>query len=520
VVGAEHYLLELHGLFTVAAPIFDLTGHPMGCLGLISQADFFHVYGLGLVSAGARAIESQRQADYLLEEQNSQLDRLNAILEVNTEGILVWNADRILMHLNAAAAKMIGLPPQALLGRSLDDVISYPMLIREAVERRESLSDVEVTITIGVRTLTCVLSLRFITRNQELDWIVATLRPEKEVRRLVQRQVGAYALMSLDDLPGDSPLMRRMHRLAKSASGAQASILIRGESGTGKNVLASAIHNESPRHDGPFLIFACSSVPGEAVMGELLGYEEGFGSKKPGGRPSKFELASGGTLFFQDIDALPLEAQTVLLNVLDLGIVLRQGGDRPINVDVRVLAASSANMEKLIAQGSFRADLYYRLSAFEITLPPLRERQKDLPLLVERILRRLSRQAGRTLGISVDALDILRRYPWPGNVRELEAVLSRVVIQTPVIGAIEAIHLPDQVRYPQAVSSDGGMVFVAQPLQELERDAMMQTARMCNGNLSEMARLLGIGRTTVWRKLKEYKIDINEYRSNEASRTV
>lgn len=512
VAGAEHYLQQFHALADAAAPIFDLTGRPVGALGVMTPAWRSHAHTLGLVVAGARAIEGQIQADFLLAEQNSQMAQLNAILEANSEAIFVWNAEYILMHINEAAAKIIDVPTHSLVGRRISEFLSYPQFIREALEKREPLTDVEANIRFGEKSYNCILSLNFAYNSKELKWIIVTLRQEKEVRKLVQHQVGANATLTLDDIPGESPEIRHVHRLVKSAAGAQASILIRGESGTGKNVLASAIHNESPRREGPFLIFACSSVPNELVVGELLGFEVGLTNKRPGGRPSKFELAQSGSLFFQDVDALPLEAQGILLNVLDLGIVQRVGSDRPINVDVRILAATSANMEKLIAQGSFRADLFYRLSSFEISLPPLRERQRDLPLLVDKILKRISKQVNRPLSLSPGVMELLKKYPWPGNIRELEAVLARAAVHAGVSEVIGPMHLPEFIHHPIHRMLQNENMTVAQPFNEIERQALLQAVRLCNGNLTEVAKVLGIGRTTVWRKMKAFNISPDDFR--------
>ena len=276
VVGAEHFMHRFHELAEAAAPIFDLSGRPLGFIGLITPVNRFHLHTLGAAVAGARAIEGQLRSDYLLAEQNKQLAQLNAILEANSEGVLVWNRDRVLMHINPAASEILGIPESRLLGRHIGDFITYPKFIREAADRREPLTDVEVNINIDGRSVSCVISMRYVLIKDELQWIIITARQEKDVRRLVQSQVGAHASLTLVDLPGESIQMKNVHQLVKSAALAEASILIQGESGTGKNPVASAIHNESSRRDGPFLMFPCSSVPSELVVQELLGFDKGL----------------------------------------------------------------------------------------------------------------------------------------------------------------------------------------------------------------------------------------------------
>jgi transcriptional regulator of acetoin/glycerol metabolism len=511
--GPEHFLQQLHELSEVASPIFDITGRPLGALGMVNRFGEQHPHSLGLVIAGARAIEAQRQADLLLGEQNRQLASLNAILSSISDGILVWNAEGILMHINAAATKIIDMPSKVLVGRPMHEFIQFPTLIQQAIDKKETLTNVEAKLLVGDRPVNCVLNLRFVHTGQELQSTIITMKQEKEVRHLVHQQLGSQALFTMEDITGESVEIRRVVRLATTAAQARASILLRGESGTGKNIRASAIHNASQRREGPFLIFACSTVPAELLVSELLGYEEGLARKRPGGRPSKFELAQGGTIFFQDVDALPLEAQAILLNVVDLGIFQRLGSDRTIPADVRILASSSADLEKLIAQGNFRADLFYRLSSFEITLPALRERTRDIPLLAERILRRLSRQLNRPLRLADETIEFLKRYPWPGNIHELEAVLGRAAVHAGTSQIIGPMHLPESVSRPASFTKLSREAASLHSLHEVERQALLQAARACRGNVTQMAHVLQIGRTTVWRKLKEFAINPDDFRT-------
>ncbi len=512
VLGPEHYCQQFHARASAAAPIFEATGHPLGILGLLSPIGSFESQSLGLMTAGAKAIEAQHQADQLLADYNSQLDELNAILNTVSEGILVWNRELILIHINHAAASAIDTPPENIVGSKIGDIISYQPMIREAMNRQEPLTDIETSVSIGQRSIACVLSLRFVYRKSSLNWIIVSFRQVRDVRQLVQRQVGANALLTLEDIPGESPQMKRVHNFVKSVAPAMASVLIRGNSGTGKNVLAGAIHNESPRRDGPFLIFPCSTIPNELMVMEMLGYEEGSLPKRAGGRPSKFELANGGTIFFQDVDALSLDAQAILLNALEMQIIQRVGSSHPVEIDVRVIASTSEDIEKLVADGNFRSDLFYRLSTFTITMPSLYERPKDIPLVVNRILNRLSRQLGQPLAMHPDALEVFKKYPWPGNIREMESVLGRAATQVEETGLITLEHLPDSVRHMRASPKKGVEPVSTRPLNELEREAIVQMAQLYNGNLSETAQALGISRTTLWRRMKEYGFALNDFR--------
>jgi transcriptional activator for dhaKLM operon len=504
VLGVEHYSRQFHSLADSAAPIFDPKGDLLGVLGVILPLDKNPGYALSMVVAGVRAIEGQHQSDWLLEEQNHQLTQLNAILSAISDGILVWNTNKMLIHVNKAASQMIGMPIQSLVGRHIDSLISLPKSVREAIDQNKPIQDLEATITLGKNQNSYWINADYvyIQSQDKVGWTIITLRSEKKLRDLIQQQTGARAMLTMADIPGISPQIRRVRNLAQSVSGAQASVLIRGEQGTGKNVLANAIHNASPRRDAPFVIFAASSIPNELVISELLGIEDDPSGRLRGSRPSKFELAQGGTLYFQDIEYLPLEAQSVLLNVLELGIVQRIRGQRVIQVDVRVIASSTADLDALIAQGSFRADLYYRMSSFLLDIPPLRDRPNDIPLVVERILSRLSLQLDRPLKIAPETMEATKKLPWRGNVREIESVLTRAAMQTaPGIELDLKRLLPSGSPALSSISVlDSGASIKS--IQDLEREAIQQAARTYNGNLTLMAQSLGISRTTLWRRLK------------------
>lgn len=513
--GAEHFVKQFHVATGAAAPIFDIRGHLLGVLGLVMPVDRYHAHSLGLVAAAARAVENQHQSDLLLAEQNSQLAQLNTILSTISEGILVWNAGQILAHANQAASQMLGISAHSMLGKPAGSLFGLPAFVEEAIQQRKPLADAEGTITVDGRTVHCLISLDYVFQSHDrLQWVIVTLRSEKKVRRLIQQQVGATAALTLNDIPGEAPQMQRVRSFVRSAAGARASILIRGEVGTGKNALASAVHNAGPRRDGPFVIFASASVPAELVVSDLLGYDESLENRPGNGRPGKFELAQGGTLFFQDVDALPLEAQAVLINALEIGVVQRLGSQRAEEVDARVIASTSANMETLIAQGAFRPDLYYRLSTFAVSLPPLRDRPRDIPLVADRILARFTRQLGYQVTLAPEVMDIFKKYAWPGNIREMEAVLGRAATQIAGAGLIGPQHLPNHVRMMEAnpESVQPFLQVQVSSLSEMERETILLMMQMYRGNVSRMARVLEISRTTLWRKLKEFGIDPQDYR--------
>jgi transcriptional activator for dhaKLM operon len=214
------------------------------------------------------------------------------------------------------------------------------------------------------------------------------------------------------------------------------------------------------------------------------------------------------------VDALPLDAQAILLNALEMSIIQRLGSDRPVEIDVRVIASTSADIERLVAEDNFRADLFYRLSTFTLTIPPLCERPKDIPLIVDRILNRLARQLNQPLALEPGVIEIFKKYPWPGNIREMESVLGRAATQVGETGLIALEHLPTSVRHLSFSQKKGGEPTSTRPLFEVEHEAILQTAQLCHGNLTHMAQALGISRTTLWRRIKVYGILLDDFRRN------
>ncbi len=422
VVGAEHFLAAKHHWTTSAAPIYDIRGRIIALLGIITPASVYSSHTLGLVMSAARAIGNQIQADWMLSEANQRLAEVNALIGSISEGVLALSEEGDITHMNDTAAEMLQFSPSPAVGRPLNELIRVPAPIAQAIQRGEELTNVEMTIERLGRPQRLLVTVRPIIRGaaRHPSGYIALLSPIKQVHKLVQKQAGAQATLTLDDVQGQSSSMRRVLHQAQIAARGTAPVLLYGEVGVGKNHLAQAIHNEGNRAGEPYLAINCQAIPHELMAMELLGREK---SADVEGYPSKFELADGGTLLLDQAENLSLEMQAALLQLIETGHVMRLHGRHPIQVDVRIMVATSANLETLVTEGSFLPHLFYRFGVFNITLPPLRDRMADLPLLAERILARLTEQTGQPAWIDEETLAILRRYPWPGNVRELESVL-------------------------------------------------------------------------------------------------
>lgn len=509
VVGPEHYLQRLHHLVTTAAPIHDVRGRIVGLLGIVGLVEAAASHTLGLVMSAARAIGNQLQADWYLREANHRLSEVNTILSSIAEGVIVWDETGEIHHVNVQAGHMLQLNPRTVVGRTLEEVLTLAPILAEAIAGNEELQDVETTIRVRDHMVRCLVTLRpiFPTGHAPISYI-ALLSPIEHVRQIVQQQVGSRATLTIEDVYGQSSGMRQVVRQARIAARGTAPVLLRGEGGVGKNVLARAIHNDSVRTARPFVDINCRAIPHELMTREILGHEKDMHTQ---GQPSKFELADGGTLLLDQIESLSLELQAALLQVIETGYVTRRGSVHPIPVDARIIASTTANLEKLVAEGSFLPHLYYRFGVFNIRIPPLRERQEDVPLLAERFLARITNRDSRATWLDDGALQVLYRYPWPGNVRELESALERALHQS-VDGVIRPPDLPEAIRNGRVLAGAFPQARPVLSFSEAEREAILQVGWACHGRVSEMARTLGIGRATLWRKMKRLNLTPNHFK--------
>lgn len=332
------------------------------------------------------------------------------------------------------------------------------------------------------------------------------------VRRILSGDMQARNLAVLKDrdaagLPPDQVLfagraMQQVQQLIADVAPTQATVLISGESGTGKELAARAIHQGSRRATAPFVALNCAAIPETLLESELFGHEKGSFTGATQARQGKFEQASGGTIFLDEIGELPLPLQSKFLRVLQERVFERVGGSREIRADVRIVAATNRDLAEEVKERRFREDLYYRLNVFPIPLPPLRERQDGLPLLIDYLVRRAASQTGRPVpSVAPDALAALQSYSWPGNIRELQNVLERAVILHK--GRITTSELPDLLRRPVQVHHEA-LLPAGGSLRDLERAGILEALESCGNNRRLAAEKLGISKRTLQYRLKEY----------------
>jgi two-component system response regulator HydG len=300
--------------------------------------------------------------------------------------------------------------------------------------------------------------------------------------------------------------MRDMFELIQTIADSYANVLVHGETGTGKELVARAVHEASGRHGKPFVTLDCSALARELLESELFGHERGAFTGAVDRHVGRFERANTGTLFLDEVANISLNVQAKLLRVLQTRTFERVGGSKPISVDVRIIAATNKSLEAGVAEGSFREDLYHRLNVVQINLPPLRDRTEDIPLLGMEFLRRFARQNGKDLrGFSDKAVRVLCGYNWPGNVRELENVVLQAVVLAKS-SLIDVADLPRRITEAKPVLAAPSAALSDQ-LGEPERQILVNALRQHGGNIKRTAETLQISRTTLYAKLKRYAID-------------
>jgi two-component system response regulator HydG len=329
-------------------------------------------------------------------------------------------------------------------------------------------------------------------------------RQNLELNRRLDEKFG------FEGVVGSSPQMLALVERLKRIAPTDATVLVQGETGTGKELVAQAIHQNSPRKLKPFVALNCAALSENILESKLFGHVKGAFTDASSDRVGKFEYANGGTLFLDEVGDMPLATQIKLLRVLESGEITRVGSNTVIRVNVRILSATNRNLEEAIAAGSFRSDLYHRLKVVTIAIPALRERAGDIPLLIEHFTRQFARRHGKTIkGVSLAARMKLGAYPWPGNVRQLRNVIeSMVVVDCDETLDVDDLPLeldPGNAAPAAAVDAGAGIAsLVGRPLEEVERIFIAETLKLTGGNREQAAALLGIGERTLYRKIKEF----------------
>ena len=509
----EHFCEENHFLTCSASPIRDPQGNILGILDASGDFRYANPHTIGMVVATVRAIENQLRLEQATHQLYVVSHYSKALLRGMTDRLIAIDRNDIVTEINARAGELLGIKSTLAKGRPLAEVCASDAPIVKVLKSGKEYDSREIVDKAGRRIQSSVSSL-----HDEKGGVVGTIAFFRELddHAIVKRPVSVNLHRhTFDDIVAESPAMKAAKDWAIRAADCCSNVLILGESGTGKEMFANAIHNASVRRSGPFVAINCAALPESLVESELFGYVDGsFTGARKGGQAGKFECANGGTIFLDEIGEMTLTVQAKLLRVLHDKTVSRIGSAREIEVDIRIIVATHCDLRKEVENGRFREDLYYRLAVLELTVPPLRERREDFPLLTRALVNKLSAEFGYPpVEIDDNFQQNLASGPWAGNVRAMENAIERAMVRMGDKRVLTSadLELPNEVA-PQPPSAPVAEPAPAQlnheikSLRDVEKQAIAEALSQCGGNIKKTAERLGIARNTLYRKLEEYHL--------------
>lgn len=455
-----------------------------------------------------RALEEAMRVVSVRRQEMAKLQEMKAVLDFNSEGIVAIDGRMQVTAINPAAECLLSCGRDETIGRSYEEV--FPKQIVPVILRVWNTCRAELGELVNIGNFQLALNCIPIVVEQQIRGMIVTLQDVQLIQKLerkIRRNLGErghVARFTFADIVGKSDAINEAVKRAQKYGAVDSTILIYGETGCGKEIFAHAIHNVSSRREGPFVAINCAALPENLLESELFGYVEGaFTGARKGGKLGLFELAHNGTLFMDEIGEMSDSLQARVLRVLEEGRVMRLGADRLLPVDVRIIAATNRNLKDMVYEKKFREDLYYRIHVLTLNIPPLRERKEDIEILLRYFMVQYCQKFKKKVyEVKPGAMELFREYSWPGNVRELKNISERLVLlaEGPVITEgmareILADHDP--------VSADAEVNLRTRGLlSETEQTLIKKILAETGGNRTEAARRLGIGRTTLWRKLK------------------
>ena len=520
VTAAEHFISAYHRWTCSAAPIHNNDGEIIGTLNLTGESHLVHPHTLGLVVAAVRAIENQIKAEHAQEKLNEAFSYMKSIIESVSAGIMALDINGNIKTINNWACSMLNLEKKNMLNKHIEKLLPHWKDIIERFKRGETYMDMETNFPInGNKERHDLSAYPIVDKSDEIIGMVLVIKGMQKIFNLVNKYTGMRAHYNFDDIIGESPEFSQVIEHAEKISSSTSTVLLMGESGTGKELIAQSIHNASPRKNSVFIAVNCGALPKNLIESELFGYEEGaFTGSKKGGHAGKFELANGGTIFLDEIGEMPLDMQVNLLRVLQEGYVTRVGGTKNIPVNVRVIAATKKNLVDELQKGTFREDLFYRLSVIPLFIPPLRKRGNDKLALFNYFLKVKAQKLSKPIpSVSGELLSQISVYNWPGNVRELENYVENIVnfnghssfsITNPIVD----LQKKKEVLSDQNQAIENGMHnddFANMTLEEIEKLTIKECFDKLEGNITQVSRKLGISRTTLYSKMKKYNLQEN-----------
>lgn len=503
--GEDHYLTAFYGWTCSAAVIRGEAGEVIGCLNLSGRGQRKHPHTLGLAIAAVKSIENQLKAEKNQSELFNAYQYLNKIMNSMNSGIIATNTNGVIKAINHSLCKMLGLKEEEVINQKSYLVLDDWEYILDKLRKGKTYENKEIIKVVNKKEKRFDLNVYPIKNSaDDIIGMVGIFEDIQNVYNLVNKYAGMSATYTFDDIIGESKEILKLKEQAKNISNSPSTVLIQGESGTGKELIAQSIHNNSNRKNNSFVAINCGAIPKSLIESEFFGYEEGaFTGASKGGRPGKFEISNGGTLLLDEIGEMPLDMQVSLLRVLQEGCVSRLGSNRSINVDVRIIAATNKVLKQEVVKGTFREDLYYRLSVIPIYVPPLRERLGDVELLIKYFLKVKADKLGKPIPkLRYDLYGKLISYSWPGNVREMENCIENIINMD---GNITFNFETENFEKKQTNLVQSDLVYDMCSLEEWEEKAILNCIDACNGNMTKAAGVLEVNRSTLYSKIKKYK---------------
>ena len=462
--------------------------------------DFVHRMAELLAS---KAVESET-----LQNITVVSNQLRTIIESIDNGILAVDNRGTIKHCNQVGANLIRRNKREIIGRHISKIWAGSPIM-DVLNGRQGYDWREESYQAANHTMQFMVTVKPVFLGSDIMGAVASFRDMADVRKRAYDMIVSVQPVGIDDIWGESHQIRELRKTILQVSQSNSTVLITGETGTGKGLVASAIHHSGPRLAGPFISVNCGAIPDNLIESELFGYREGaFSGARKGGKPGKFELADSGSIFLDEIGDLPLRLQPKLLHVIQTKLVERLGGVKPIPVNARVIASTNRNLERMIAESEFRKDLFYRLNVIPLHIPPLRVRKEDNLILLDRFLDNYGRNERKIIkGVSPDVKDLFLSYSWPGNVRELEnAVEYMAGMETGEVISMDRVPARIKRNRPDMVSTD---LSLEELLQKYEEDLLRQKLAEIGdspGKKEKLAEMLQVSRATLYRKLKKLGI--------------
>ncbi|MFP3156265.1 sigma 54-interacting transcriptional regulator [Lachnospiraceae bacterium ZAX-1] len=520
----EHYASLSSDWTCSGAPIL-LDNELLGVLCISGHRDKVHLHTLGMALAASEAIVRQLSIHRANKKAITMKNQLQTAIDSLHVGTFLLDENYNITSVNSLTLRVLETDSNDIIGTSYK--VFFPEL--DLLSRQDNIYDEATVFQSNTETLEVYVNVKYVSSSSYTnnESCLITFRRAEYIQKLVNKVIGSDAHYNFNNIIGTSHVMENVKQQARLVANTNTNILITGESGTGKELFAQSIHNSSPFRGGPFIAINCGALPKDLVESELFGYDSGaFTGAKKEGRAGKFELANNGTIFLDEIGDMPYEVQVKLLRVIQEKKITRVGGTKAISLNVRIITATNVDLGKAIESHTFRSDLYYRLNVFNISIPPLRNRDSDIMLLAVYFIEKYQNPNYEPITyVDSTVKEAFIHYPWPGNIRELENIIERACILT-IDGKVSLSSIPDNIKnyvfHNNSISSSrhssDNLICLNPSMKdtlsasEAEKALIIEHIQCSHGNIKKASDSLGINRRTLYRKIQKYSIDIDMLR--------